>query len=203
MAEEKNIPREKYLLAGSHIGSTSKNKTMQRFIYKTRSDGLAVLNVGELDERLEFAAKMINNAKRPMVACRKEIGIEAVEKFSEITGCKAVVGRFMPGTFTNPSYKDFFEPDLLIITDPISDRQSMREAVKMRIPVISICDTVHNTSYIDLVLPCNNKGKKSISLVFWGLAKLIKGIRNEEFTTTLEDFGWEKEKNRPKKTEDE
>ena len=190
--DTKNIPREKYLLAGSHIGSTFKNKTMQRFIYKTRSDGLAVLNIGELDRRIELAANMINNSKRVLVVCRKEIGQEVVRKFCETTGIKAAIGRFMPGTLTNPSYSKFIEPDLTIIVDPVADRQAIKESVKMKIPVIALCDTVHNTSYIDLVLPCNNKGKKAISLVFWGLAKMVKESKGDPFQATLEDFGWEK-----------
>ncbi|MBI5332783.1 MAG: 30S ribosomal protein S2 [Candidatus Aenigmarchaeota archaeon] len=190
--DTKNIPREKYLLAGAHIGSTFKNKSMERFIYKTRSDGLAVLNIGELDKRLVIAANMMNNAKRVLVVCRKEIGQSSAEKFCELTGYRCFAGRFMPGTMTNPSYKNFYEPDLIVVIDPITDRQAIREAVKMRIPIISICDTVHNTSYIDLILPCNNKGKKSISLVLWGLAKLIKEMKGEEVAFSLEDFGWEK-----------
>jgi len=172
--DTKNIPREKYLLAGAHIGSTFKNKSMQKFVYKTRSD-----------------------AKRVLVVCRKEIGQSSAEKFCEITGCKCITGRFMPGTMTNPSYKNFYEPELIMVTDPVADRQAIREAVKMRIPVMAICDTVHNTSYIDLILPCNNKGKKSISLVFWGLAKLVKELKNENYKVTLEDFGWEPEKEKP------
>ena len=195
--DTKNIPREKYLLAGAHIGSTFKNKSMQKFVYKTRSDGLAVINIGELDKRLVLAANMIHNAKRVLVVCRKEIGQSSAEKFCEITGCKCITGRFMPGTMTNPSYKNFYEPELIMVTDPVADRQAIREAVKMRIPVMAICDTVHNTSYIDLILPCNNKGKKSISLVFWGLAKLVKELKNENYKVTLEDFGWEPEKEKP------
>ncbi|MFH0836726.1 MAG: 30S ribosomal protein S2 [Candidatus Aenigmatarchaeota archaeon] len=190
--DTKNISRDKYLLAGAHIGSTFKNKSMERFIYKTRPDGLAVLNIGELDKRLVLAANMIHNAKRVLVVCRKEIGQSSVEKFCEFTGYGCVTGRFMPGTMTNPSFKNFYEPELLVVTDPITDRQAIREAVKMRIPIIAICDTVHNTAYIDLILPCNNKGKKSISLVFWGLTKLVKELKGEECTATLEDFGWEK-----------
>ncbi|MBI4895346.1 MAG: 30S ribosomal protein S2 [Candidatus Aenigmarchaeota archaeon] len=192
--DTKNIPREKYLLAGSHIGSTFKNKTMDKFVYKTRSDGLAVLNIGELDTRLEFAANMLVNAKRPLIVCRKDIGQESVRKFSEVLGCKSFIGRFMPGTLTNPSYSKFYEPDLTIVIDPVADRQAMKESVKMGVPIIAICDTVHNTSYVDLVLPCNNKGKKAISLLLWGLAKLTKESKGETFEATLEDFGWDKEK---------
>ena len=167
---------------------------MDRFVYKTRSDGLAVLNIGELDKRLRYAANMINISKRVLIVCRKEIGEETVKKFSKVLGYREIAGRFMPGTLTNPSFKDFYEPELTIIVDPISDRQAIKESVKMRIPIIALCDTVHNTAYIDLVLPCNNKGKKSISLVFWALAKIVKEMRGEEFTETLEDFGWEQEK---------
>lgn len=191
--DTKNIPREKYLLAGAHIGSTFKNKTMDKFVYKTRSDGLAVLNIGELDTRIEFAANMLVNAKRPLIVCRKDIGQEAVRKFSELLGYHAIIGRFMPGTLTNPSYNKFYEPDLTIVIDPVADRQAIKESVKMGVPIVAICDTVHNTSFIDLVLPCNNKGKKAISLLLWGLAKLTKEAKGETFEATLEDFGWDKE----------
>jgi small subunit ribosomal protein S2 len=189
--KELNVPRDKYLLAGAHIGSTFKNKTMERFIYKTRPDGLAVLNVSELDRRIEFAANMIVNSKSVLVACRKDVGHVPAKKFAELIEANAHIGRFMPGSLTNPSFENFFEPDLTLIVDPINDKQALRESIKMRIPIISICDTVHNTSSIDLVLPCNNKGRKSIALVLWAIAKFVFEKQGKEFTATLEDFGWD------------
>ena len=192
--EKLSVPREQYLSAGVHIGMTTKTANMKRFIYKIRSNGLAVLNVGILDKRITYAAGMIADMKDVLVVSRKESGHEAVKKFGEATGAKVITGRFMPGSLTNPSSKEFFEPEIMIITDPQVDRQAMKEAVSMRIPIIGLADTCNETSYIDLVLPCNNKGKKSLAIIFWLLAKLINEKRGKKFTMKPEEFGYEESK---------
>ena len=184
------IPREKYLSAGVHIGMTSKTVDMQRFIYKVRPNGLAVLNVGMLDKRIEHAANMLAPMKSILIVSRKENGQDPAKKFAEVIGGKAIIGRFMPGSLTNPSFKDFFEPNITIVVDPAADRQAIKESTQMRIPIMGLSDTFNDTSYIDLVLPCNNKGKKSVALILWLLAKLIKEKRNEQFSSTPEEFGY-------------
>lgn len=185
------IPREKYLSAGVHIGMTSKTADMNRFIYKVRPNGLAVLNVGMLDKRIEYAANMLAPMKKILIVSRKENGQEPARKFAEVLGVKSITGRFMPGSLTNPSYKDFFEPEITIIVDPAADKQAIKESIQMRIPIIGLADTFNDTSYLDVVLPCNNKGKKSVALILWLLAKLIKEKRGEEFSATPEDFGYQ------------
>ena len=184
------IPREKYLSAGVHIGMTSKTADMNRFIYKVRPNGLAVLNVGMLDKRIEYAANTLATMKKILIVSRKENGQDPAKKFAEIIGAKSIEGRFMPGSLTNPSYKHFFEPEVTIIVDPAADKQAVKESIQMRIPIIGLSDTFNDTSYIDIVLPCNNKGKKSVALILWLLAKLIKEKRNEKFSATPEDFGY-------------
>ena len=188
------VPREKYLSAGVHIGMTSKTASMKKFIYKIRPSGLAVLNMSELDKRLERAANMLTGYKNILVVCYKEIGREPAKKFAEAIGARSIIGRFMPGSLTNPTFKGFFEPDIIVVTDPASDRQAIKEAVQMRIPIIAFADTFNDTDYIDLILPCNNKGKKSLALVFWILAKTIMEKRGEKFDLKVEDFGYETEK---------
>jgi len=185
------IPREKYLTAGVHIGMTMRTADMKRFIYKIRPNGLAVLNVGMLDKRIGLTANFLTDKKNILVVSRKENGHAAAKKFAEVVGGKAIIKRFMPGSLTNPTYKDFFEPDVIIVTDPAVDRQAIKEAVQMRIPIIGLADTFNETSYLDIILPCNNKGKKSLALIFWLLAKLMKEKNNEEFTLQPEDFGYE------------
>ena len=173
------VPREKYLTAGVHIGMTSKTSDMKRFIYKVRPSGLAVLNIGLLDKRLEIIANLLAETKKILVVSRKEAGHEAVVKFAEAVGAKAVPGRFMPGSLTNPAYKEFSEPDIVIVTDPLADKQAIKESMQMRIPMIGLCDTFNDTSYLDFVLPCNNKGKKSLDLIYEILAKLILEKRDK------------------------
>ena len=147
------VPREKYLSAGVHIGMTSKTASMKKFIYKVRPSGLAVLNMSALDKRLEQAANMLAVYKNILVVCYKEIGREPAKKFADSIGARSITGRFMPGSLTNPSFKDFFEPDVIVVTDPASDKQAIKEAVKMRIPIITFSDTFNDTTYIDLILP--------------------------------------------------
>jgi len=186
------IPREKYLSAGVHIGMTSKTADMKRFIYKVRPNGLAVLNVGILDKRVSYVANYLAGKKDILIVSRKDNGHEPVKKFAEVIGAEAILGRFMPGSLTNPTYKDFFEPDVLMVTDPMADKQAIKEAVEMRIPIIGFADTFNETAFIDIVLPCNNKGKKSLALLFWLLAKLIMEARDPsvKFELQPEDFGY-------------
>jgi small subunit ribosomal protein S2 len=188
------VPREVYLSAGVHIGMNTKTADMKRFIYKIRPSGLAVLNIGMLDKRIDVITNLLAKTDKIMVASRKESSRETLEKFAEVTGANTIIGRFMPGTLTNPRSNVFYEPGVLIITDPLEDTQAIREALQMRIPIISLADTFNETTYIDFVLPCNNKGKKSITVVFWLLAKLIQEKKGEKFTATLEDFGYEEER---------
>ncbi|HDJ96464.1 MAG TPA: 30S ribosomal protein S2 [Candidatus Aenigmarchaeota archaeon] len=187
------VSRQKYLATGVHIGMKSKTKDMKRFIYKLRPDGLAVLNLSELDRRIRIAAKFLSRANKILVVGRKANAHKPIEKFAEIVGCDYVIGRFMPGTLTNPNYKNFIEPDVILLTDPLSDKQALKEAVDARIPVVALCDTFNSTKNIDLVIPTNNKGKKALAMIYYLLAREIlkeRGVikKNEDFKYKLEDF---------------
>ncbi|MBU5689904.1 MAG: 30S ribosomal protein S2 [Candidatus Aenigmatarchaeota archaeon] len=184
--------KKEYLTSGIHIGMKSKNKDMKRFIYKVREDGLAVLNLKVVDERIKIAGEFISKANTILVVGRKANTFDAIKKFAEaVDGVKIIAGRFMPGSLTNPNYRDFVEPDVIILTDPQADYQALKEAAESRIPIVALCDTFNETKNIDLVIPCNNKGKKSIGMVFWLLAKIINEKRGKEFKFKVDDFGSE------------
>jgi len=190
------IPRQQYLASGIHIGMKQKTKDMKEFIYKVRPDGLAVLNLRKLDERIRTAAKFLARAQKILVVSRKSVAQDVIKKFSDIIGARAVLGRFMPGTLTNPSYREFFEADVIFIADPLVDYQALREAVKARVPIVAICDTFNETRDIDLIIPANNKGKKALGTLFWLLAREVlkerKTIKSDkEFEYKIEDFAKE------------
>jgi len=186
------VSREKYLSAGVHIGMTFKTADMKRFIYKVRPNGIAVLNVGMLDQRIQYAGRLLAKKNIILVVGRRDSARAAIEKFCEVVGARSIVGRFMPGSLTNPSYKAFTEPDVLIVTDPVTDKQAITEACHMRIPIIGFADTSNETSYLDVVLPANNKAKKSLALLFWLLAREITKIRTgEELTVDVKEFGYD------------
>lgn len=198
MAEEENmlVDKTEYLTAGIHIGMKSCTPFMKKFVYKVREDGVAVFNLKMLDERILAAAKFLSGFSKMMVSSRKEAAGKAVTVFAKVTGAKAIAGRFPPGTLTNPSFRDFYEPDVILVADPLVDEQIVKEAKKKRIPIVAICNTFNSARDIDLVIPMNNNGKKSLALVFWILAREILKERGElkkgiKFKMKIEDFGGE------------
>lgn len=187
------VPRQKYLASGIHIGMKQRTKQMRQFIYKIRPDGLAVMNLQIIDQRIRIAAKFLSKAKNMVVVSRRGIAHRAIEKFAEVIGTKAVTKRFMPGTLTNPNYGGFYEADMVFVVDPTSDYQAVREAVNARIPIVAVADTFNETNNIDLVIPANNKGAKSIATLFWLLAREIlreqgKLKSDDDYPHKVEDF---------------
>lgn len=185
------VPMNSYLKAGIHIGTKFKTSYMDNFIYKARPDGLFVLNLQKIDERLVMAAKFISRYEPQdiMVVCRRENGWKPVKLFGRITGAKVYPGRYPPGIITNPALDNFMEIKLLLVADAWPDRNAVLDAKKMGVPVLALCDTNNQGNDIDFVIPCNNKGKKSLGLMFWVIAReYIKNRGLGEFTATVEDF---------------
>ncbi len=195
MAEELLVSQEVYLKSGIHIGTKFKTKYMSNFIYKIRPDGLAILNLQEIDKRLRLAANFMANyePKDIIIACKRENGWKPVSMFGKVTGVRTFIGRYPPGTLTNPSLKTYTEAKLIFIIDPWPDKNIMDDAAKVGIPVIALCDSNNQTNKIDLAVPCNNKGKKSLGLIFWILAREFlkrkgKITKDTDFKYNIEDF---------------
>jgi len=188
-------PLDNYLKVGLHIGTKFRTKYMAPFIYKIRSDGLAVLNVKKIDERIGLAAKFLAqfDPKDILIVCRRENGWNAVKLFSKLTDINVIAGRYRPGLMTNPQLEDFTETKVILVADPWPDKNAVRDAFKIGIPVIGCCDTNNEANYIDLIIPCNNKGKKSLGLLFFVLAKEYlknRGLLKDEskIAIPLEEF---------------
>ncbi|PIY60280.1 30S ribosomal protein S2, partial [Candidatus Woesearchaeota archaeon CG_4_10_14_0_8_um_filter_47_5] len=104
--------------------------------------------------------------------------------------------RYPPGILTNPALEEYTEVKIMVITDPWPDRNALNDAVKSGVVVIGLCDTNNQSNGMDLVVPCNNKGKKSLGLIYWIVAREYTKNRGllkegESFQYAPEDFAEE------------
>ena len=193
--EELLLPQDTLLSAGVHIGTRMRTKDMEQFIYRVRADGLFVLDVKKTDERIRVAAKYLARFEPSKIAAvaGRLYGHSPVEKFCEIIGATPIVGRFIPGMLSNPLYPNRLEPSVIIVSDPKADVQAVKEAAQIGVPVIALCSTDNDFSFVDLVIPTNNKGRRALAVIYWLLARQILRERGEipadgDLVQSIEDF---------------
>jgi len=171
---------KKLLASGTHLGAQNVDRLMESYVYKRKSDGIHIINLRKTWEKLILAARIIAGIENPADVCvisSRPYGTRACLKFAQATGATPIAGRFTPGTFTNQIQKAFREPRLLVATDPQFDHQAITEASYVNLPVIALCNTDSPSKYVDVAIPCNNKGVQSIGTMWWMLAREVLYLR--------------------------
>lgn len=185
------VPFETYEQHAVHIGTNQKSADMKRFLDTERQDaaGLHLIDINQTDSRIRTVAKFLSNydADRILVVSARQYGQRPARMLAQSIGSKHIVGRFIPGTLTNSRLRTYMEPEIIIVTDPAADSQALNEAVNTGLPVVAICDANNKLRNVDIALPANNKGRRSLALIFWLLSREVLKIRG-----TITDADWER-----------
>jgi len=179
---------KKMLACHVHLGTRNLAPGMGRYVYQRIDEtGIHVLHLTKTWEKLQLAARVIAAIENPKDVCVVAISSpnsqvppyaqRAILKFAHYIGCRAIPGRFTPGTFTNQSQSSFYEPRLLIASDPLKDYQPMLEASYVNLPVVAFCSSHAPLRNVDIAIPCNTDGRNAIGLMYWLLAREVLRLR--------------------------
>ena len=185
------VELDDYVKTGIHLGTRVITPSMRQFVYRRRADSIGVLNTSLIDEYIKKAIDIISkhSPEEIVLVCKREAGWKAAALFSEATGIKVFTKKYPAGMMTNIQLETFYEPELVIICDPWIDRNALGDAVKTNKKIVGLCDTNNFTKDVNYVIPCNNKGGKSLGLVFYLIAKgYLEKRKLKNKIPSMEDF---------------
>ncbi|GEQ67959.1 hypothetical protein JCM33374_g1625 [Metschnikowia sp. JCM 33374] len=126
----------------------------------------------------------------------------ALEEAARRSNAYCVTHRWIPGTITNftevsrqiqgpqtaavdlgdkPTGKVYttsegtvLKPDLIVLMNPVENRNCIGESIKSRIPTIGLCDTNMEPSLLTYPVPCNDDSTRASSLILGVLSRAAK-----------------------------
>jgi len=186
------------VLADAHFSAKKCEPGMKTYVYGkaegTMIDnslvGCCLMDLQKTWDKLVLAARVLAAVEDPStIYCvgQRPYAQRAIIKFAKEIGATAAPGRFTPGQFTNAVTQQFVEPRILIVADPRTDSQAVKEGSYVNIPTIAFCGSDSPLEYVDIAIPGNNRGKESLGLLYWMLAREVRRIRGD----TPRDHQWE------------
>ena len=79
--------------------------------------------------------------------------------------------KYPAGVLTNTTLPDFFENELTIITDHWLDKNALNDTLRVNKKVLMVCDTNNFSKGADQIIIGNNKGAKSLGVIFYLLTR--------------------------------
>ncbi len=184
------IPLEEYVKSGIYLGTKVVTPAMRPFVYRRRADGLAIFNTDLIDEKLKEGIEYLSKfeAKDIILACKRQAGWKAAEKFSELTGIRVFTKKYPAGLLTNTELDDFFENELTIVTDSWLDKNALNDTINVRKKVLMICDTNNFAKGADSIIIGNNKSPKSLGVIFYLLTRGY--CKAKKLDVNIPDLEW-------------
>merc|ERR1719242_1882547 len=163
------------ILADTHLSAQKCEPGMSTYVYGKADVGVepnlvgcCVIDIQKTWDKIVLAARVLAAAEDPSsIYCvgQRVYAQRAIIKFAQAIGATAAPGRFTPGQFTNQVTQQFVEPRILVVADPRTDSQAVKESSYVNIPVIA--------------LPGNNRSKESLGLLYWMLAREVLRIKSD------------------------
>ncbi|PHN16287.1 30S ribosomal protein S2 [Candidatus Tremblaya phenacola] len=186
---------KKMLESGVHIGHRSCfwNPKMFQYIYcKRRRVHIIDLSktIRMLKKAILFVERLVTENKHILFVCTKWQLQSFVEKEVSRISMSFITKRWLGGTLTNfntisnsalnvtdslkaKGLKVNRVPDAVVVVEAVKHRIVVREAQRLRVPVIAIVDTNCSLSGIDFPIPANDDSATSVHLILAGIIKHI------------------------------
>jgi len=185
------------VLAETHLSALKCEPGMSTYVYGKADGGVdhkmagnCLIDLQKTWDKIVLAARILATVEdHSTIYCvgQRPYAQRAIIKFAKEIGATAAPGRFTPGQFTNQITGKFVEPRILVVADPRTDSQAIKESSYVNIPTIAFCGSDSPLEYVDVCIPGNNRGKESLGLLYWMLAREVRRIRGD----IARDHPWE------------